>query len=505
MAVIIGGNLTCEEVLRVARFNEKIVLDPGAPERIAASRAVVDNIVAENRISYGITTGVGKLCNTLVSPENAQQLQVNISISHACGFGDPLREEEVRAIMLIRANIFTLGFSGVSIEVVEMLIEMLNAGIHPVLPKKGGIGSSGSLSIGAHLAKCMRGEGDVFFHGQRMESVHALERAGIKPYVFKAKEGLSMLNGTHAMCGIGILAYCDIMAAIKCAEITAAISLEALTGNTAAFDLRVHNAKKHPGQMATASNILRMIDGSDLYNLKPFNVQDAYSFRCLPQTHGAAREILTCVKEALEREINSASDNPIVIAKDGAVLSNGNFHGQLAAIFLDNIAIAGATIAKITERRISRLVDPQSSRLPDFLIPNSGINSGYMIPQYLSASLTAEIKLLANPVSTDSIPTSGGQEDVVSNGTISANKAREVSECLAAIVGVEMICAAQALELSGRENYGKGTGAAYACIREIIPKLVDDRVLEPEIIKATGLVSGGKYINAVETAIGALE
>ncbi|NLK73111.1 MAG: histidine ammonia-lyase [Clostridiales bacterium] len=506
MGVVIGlKDLTCKDVVAVARFNEKVLLDQSAEDRILASRAVVDKYVKESKIAYGITTGVGKLCNTIVSPEQAAQLQTNLSMSHSCGIGEPLSEEEARAIMLIRANILSLGYSGVSLPVVKTLISMLNAGINPVLPKNGGVGSSGSLSIGAHLALAMTGKGEVFLKGERMLSDRAFMLCGLEPVTLQTKDCLCLINGTHSMCGIGILALQDLYTAVKTAEIAAALSLEAMTGNVAAFDIRINEAKKHQGQRNVALNVLRMIENSELYNLKPRSVQDAYSLRCLPQIHGGARETMMFSQSILEREINSVSDNPLILVDDETILSCGNFHGQIPAIALDNIAIACATIAKISERRISRLVDPQSSGLPAFLVKNSGLNSGYMIPQYISASLTSEIKLLANPASVDSIPTSGGQEDIVSNGTIAANKAREAVDNLQIIIGIELMCAAQALELSGRKNLGAGTAAAYKLIRQYIESLDNDRIIEPDINTAAKLVSSGELVDATEKVIGALD
>ncbi len=505
MSIVIGNkDLTCNDVLKVARFKEKVELAEEAEKRILKSRELVEEYVKEGKIAYGVTTGVGKLCNTYVSPKQAEELQVNLSRSHACGVGEPLLEEEARAIMLIRLNTFSLGYSGVTIELVEMLINMLNNGVTPFLPRKAGNGSGGSLSICANLALCVRGEGRAFYQGQEMESKKALEMAGLKPIVLKAKECLCLINGTHTACGIAALAYCDLLNAVKAAEITAAINLEAISGNTAAFDERINNAKRHKGQRDAAKNINLMLTDSAIYNMKHKSVQDAYSFRCLPQIHGGVREMLDGVKYELENEINSASDNPQTLVDDKLIFSCGNFNGQLLSMFTDNLALACSVLAKITERRIARMVDPQCTGLPDFLIENSGVNSGYMIPQYVAANMEAEIKLLANPVSSDSTPVSGGQEDVNSNVTISANKARDAVDDMNTMLGVELIVAAQALELSKREDLGKGTIAAVKKIRSIVPSLESDRWLEPEIVACAKLVQSGEYVAAVEEAVGKL-
>ena len=504
--IFIGDKqLTRQEVTAVARCGAQVALSPGAREKIIRSRAVVDAYVKENRVAYGITTGVGKLCNTLVTPEQAAQLQVNLSLSHSCGIGRRLSEEEARAIMVIRVNIFALGCSGISLPVVEKMAEMLNHGLTPVLPEGGGVGSSGSLSIGGHMALAITGKGEMYYRHRRLSSAGAFAEAGIPPAVLQTKDCLSLINGTHAMCGIGILALEDLWRAVKVAEICTAVSLEALEGNTAAFDPRLNGAKLHKGQRDAAANIMAMLEGSCIFSMKHKNVQDAYSYRCVPQVDGAAREVLAFAGETLEREINSVSDNPVVIAEDGVILSGGNFHGQIPGLALDNIAMAAATLGKIVERRISRLIDPQSSGLPAFLIENSGLNSGLMIPQYVAASLASEIKLMANPASTDSIPTSGGQEDVVSNGTLSAIKAREAVKRIQSMLGIEIICAAQALDLSGRNGLGKGTIAALECIRRRIPRLEQDRFLEPDIVDATGLVVSGELVETVENAVGPLK
>lgn len=507
MSILISGSeLTCHDVVSVARNNEQVQLAPEAKSRIRASKHVVEKYVAESKVAYGITTGVGKLCNTLVSKEQAVQLQKNIALSHACGIGAPLSIAQTRAIMLIRANMLATGYSGVSLEIVAMLASMLNAGIHPILPEKGGVGSSGSLSIGAHLALAISGNGEVVVENQRIPAAEAMQRKGLTPLILQTKEALSLINGTHAMCGIGSLLISDMWDAIRSLEIAAAISLEALHGNTAAFDKRLNETKRHPQQQAASRNITRLVAGSALYTtIKPRNVQDAYSHRCLPQVHGGTRDLLAFAQLLLEREMNSAADNPLVFADDEVILSGGNFHGQIPAIALDNIAIACAVIARLAERRISRMVDPQSSSLPAFLAPNSGLNSGLMIPQYIAASLVSEIKLLANPASVDSIPTSGGQEDVVSNGTIAANKARLAVNNLQTIIGIELICAAQAMYLSGRQELGKGSEAAYHCIRKSIEPLQEDRFQEPDIIAATQLVASGALIREVERVIGKLE
>ena len=507
MHVEIGTTLTIADVVAVATRGVSVSVADRARASIAAARAQVDGLIAGGLPVYGITTGVGQLASVRISPADASRLQLNIVRSHAAGVGPPLPEEAVRAMMLLRAHGLALGHSGVRPEVVELLVACLNRGIHPVVPEQGSVGASGDLAPLAHLALALIGEGDVLSGGRREPAAAALQREGLAPLRLAPKEGVALVNGTQLMTAIGALAASRARRLCSTADVVGAMSLEALRGCSAAFHPRLHQARPHRGQQASAANVRKAIAGSALVDSDPERVQDAYSLRCLPQVHGAARDVLSYAGGVIEVEINAVTDNPLLFPDEALVLSGGNFHGQPVALALDFLGAALTGLGTMVERRIERLVNPALSGLPAFLSPDGGLRSGLMLAQYTAAALASENKVLAHPASADSIPTSANQEDHVSMGAAAARKAAQIVANVEQIVGIEVLCAAQALEfLGGRAaGAGRGTAAAYAAVRERIPALEDDRVLAPDLAAAASLVRDGRLLDAVVAAAGALE
>ncbi|MBI3998648.1 MAG: histidine ammonia-lyase [Armatimonadetes bacterium] len=504
MPVEIGTSLSLDDVDAVATRAASVVMAASARRAVAAARAQVDRLVAEGRAVYAITTGVGQLASVSISPADAARLQLNIVRSHAAGVGPVLAQDVVRAMMLLRAHALALGHSGVRQEVIDLLVACLNRGIHPVVPEQGSVGASGDLAPLAHLALAVIGEGEVVVGGERQPAGPALERAGLRPLHLVAKEGVALVNGTQLMTAYGALASTRARRLCITADVAGAMSLEALRGRSAAFDPRLHRARPHPGQQASAANIRRMIAGSALVDSDPTRVQDAYSLRCMPQVHGATRDAAGYAARVVEVEINAATDNPLLFPEEDLVLSGGNFHGQPVALALDFLAAALAGLGTMTERRIERLVNPALSGLPAFLSPHGGLHSGLMLAQYTAAALASENKILAHPASADSIPTSANQEDHVSMGAVAARKAAQIVAHVEQILGIELLCAAQALEFRGSATMGRGTAAAYAAVREGVPPLDDDRVLAPDLEAAAALVRSGAIVRAVEQAVGPL-
>jgi histidine ammonia-lyase len=511
--VIDGENLTIEEVVSVARYGSRVELSKDAVDKLKKTRKAVENFVEKEEKIYGITTGFGGAKSIFLSKEQTETLQKNLVMSHSVGVGNLLSEEIVRAAMLLRANSLAKGYSGVRAEVVEKLCQMLNKGVHPAVPEKGSVGASGDLAPLAHIALVLIGEGEAFYKGERMKGGEALKKAGIKPITLSAKEGLALINGTAVMSAIGALTLYDAENLLKCADIAAAMTFEALFGIEKALDEKIHKTRPHPGQIKCAENIRRLIKNSEILSsekCKEFQhkrVQDAYSLRCTPQVHGAARDAIVHVRKILEIEINSASDNPLVFTDPPEVVSGGNFHGQPVAIAMDVLGIALATIGNISERRIARIIDSNLNEgLPAFLVPKGkeGLNSGYMIAQYTAAALASENKILAHPASVDSIPTSANQEDHVSMGTIAARKAKEILENVERIIAIELLCAAQGIDFRKPLKSGEGTKAAYEFIRRYIPHLEEDRALYHEINKVYEFVHSGKLVKEVENKIGKL-
>ncbi len=504
MITVTGSSLTVEEIVAVARRREAVQLSPSVRDKVDAARAVVDRYVAEKKIAYGVTTGVGELRDEFISPQDVARLQHNLMRSHACGVGEPLPVETVRAMALVRINMLAQGYSGVRYELVSFLVELLNRGVHPVIPEHSGTGSSGSLSASAHFALVLLGEGEAFFEGQRLPGAEALRRAGLSPIELAPKEGLSLINGTHLMTGMGALALADTLALASQTDVALALSLEALNGRPDAFDARLHGAKRYPGQQHTAANVRRLIAGSDLYDRPPTTTQDAYSLRCGAQIQGAVREALAYVRHTVEAEANSAADNPLVFSQEGDIVSGGNFHGEAVAFALDTLAMACSELGDISERRTARLVDRKLSGLPAFLTRAGGLNSGLMIPQYVAVSLVSENKVLAGPASIDSIPTSANQEDLVSGGTVAALKVGRIVANVQYVLAIELMCAAQALDLQPGRRLGKGTAIAHQFLRQHVPTLEEDRILAGDIERFRDLIRAGELLAAVGEAVGSL-
>lgn len=495
--ILEGNSLTIDDVERVARRPEtRVSLSDAARTRVDAARALVERVVAENRVVYGITTGFGALAEMIIPIARIRELQLNLIRSHAAGVGAPLAEEEVRAIALLRANVLALGHSGVRPEIIELLIALLNHGIHPVIPERGSVGASGDLAPLSHLALVLIGEGEAFYRGERLTGAEALQRAGLRAVTLEAKEGLALNNGTQVQTGIGILAFCDVRRAIETAEVAGAMSLEGLRGTPDAFHPKIQKVRPQVGQIESAARLRTLLANSEIRESHRDNdprVQDAYSLRCMPQVHGAARQALTYIAQVLEIEANSATDNPLIFPEEGLVMSGGNFHGQPVAQVLDLLAMLCADMAAISERRIARLIDPNLSGLPPFLVRDPGVNSGMMMPQIVAAALVADLKLKAHPASIDSIPTDNNKEDHVSMGQGAAIKAREAARLLETVLGLELMVAAQALEFLRPLKPGIGVQRAYDIVRERVAILQTDRVLSPDIEAMTTLVHSGIF------------
>lgn len=502
----LGDHLTLQDVIAVARGRVEVSLPSGAREAVRRSRAVVDELVASHRAVYGITTGFGKFSDVIISPDETELLQRNLIMSHSCAVGNPLDEETTRAMMLLRAHALARGYSGIRLETLDLLVDMLNRGVHPVVPEQGSLGASGDLAPLAHMALPLLGLGEAYFHGQRLPGREALNRAGLKPVQLSSKEGLALINGTQAMTGIGSLTLYDGLTLIKVADIASALTGEALGAIPTAWDDRIQVLRLHPGQRKAAANLRKLVHGSAL-TTEPGQVrtQDPYTLRCIPQVHGASRFAVDHVAAIVGWEINAVTDNPLIFPDDHDVISGGNFHGQPVALAMDYLGIALSELANISERRIERLVNPQLSGLPAFLTVNGGLNSGLMIPQYTAASLVSENKVLAHPASVDSIPSSANQEDHVSMGTTAARKARKIALNVSRVLAIELMCAAQGLEFADAKGLGAGSRAAYKAIRERVPALEEDRILAPDIEELADLVRSGRLVAAVEAAVGSLD
>jgi histidine ammonia-lyase len=492
-----GRSLSLEEVASVAVHGSSVAIARDAYPRIEASRAVVEGVVARGETAYGINTGFGKLSDVRIGPDQLEALQRNLVRSHACGLGEPLPEDEVRAMLLLRANVLAKGLSGVRPVVVQTLAAMLNHRVHPVIPARGSVGASGDLAPLAHLALALIGEGEVFYSGHRMSAARACELSGIRPLTLAAKEGLALLNGTQAMASVGGLAILRAVRVAELFDLAGAMSLEALRGTPAAFDARIHEARPHFGQLAAARHLRTLLEESEIRESHRHGdprVQDAYCLRCMPQVHGAARGALAHVREVIEVETGSATDNPLIFSDESEILSGGNFHGAPLALALDYAAIALTDLMSISERRIDRLINPDINEgLPAFLSPDAGVSSGLMIAHVGAAALLNEAKVLSHPSSVDSVPTSGGKEDHVSMGMTGALKLRQVVWNAERVLAIELMAATQGLDYRLPLKPAREVGRAVERVREFVPPLKEDRVLAGEMEQLALAVSTGKF------------
>ena len=502
--ILDGQALTLAEIEAVSLAGCEVALAPAALRRVVESRGLIEGILAAGETVYGVNTGFGKLSDVRIPPDRLAQLQLNLVRSHAGGVGQPLSEAESRAMVLLRANVLAKGFSGCRPALVEGLVALLNAGVHPVIPEKGSVGASGDLAPLAHLALVIIGEGEAIYKGERMAGGEALRRAGLEPIALAAKEGLALLNGTQAMTAVGGLATARARRVAKLADVAGAMSLEALMGTPAAFDERIHKARPHRGQIAAAAHLIELLAGSEIreaHRERDSRVQDAYCLRCMPQVHGAARDVLDHVAGVLEIEAGSATDNPLVFPGSpagsltgGAVVSGGNFHGAPLAYAFDYAAIALTDLAGITERRIDRLLNPDINEgLPAFLSPDPGLSSGFMIAQIVAAALINECQVLSHPASTGNIPTDGGKEDHVSMGMTGALKLRQIVDNAERITAIELMCAAQALEFRRPLKSSPEIESAHAKVRSVVRRLGEDRVLSTDIDALAGAVRAGAF------------
>lgn len=502
--IIDGQHLTIEQVKLVARDHVRVEVSKDAQNRIIQAEEMVKRYVEEQRVSYGITTGFGKFSETYISKEDTGLLQRNLIVSHACGVGDIFDEEVVRAIMLLRLNSLANGHSGIRLSTFNTLLEMLNKDVYPVVYSKGSLGASGDLCPLSHMVLVLIGEGEAFVNGKRVSGKEAMEVAGITPVELVAKEGLALINGTQVMCAVGCMTTYDALQLSKLADITVALTLEGLRGIKDAFDPRLQQVRPHLGQISSAANVIKLVEGSaNVTRQGELRVQDAYSLRCTPVVHGAYKDALRHVKDKLEIEINSVTDNPILFVEDDDIISGGNFHGESVALAFDYLGIAISELGNISERRLEKMVNPAISHgLPAFLIKKGGLNSGFMIVQYSAAALVSENKVLSHPASVDSIPSSANQEDHVSMGTIAARKANTILHQTQEILAMETLAACQAIDLQEEfVNLGKGTLLAYNHIRKHVDFIEEDTVMYPYIHKVLELIKDESILKTVENAV----
>ena len=495
-----GDRLTLEDLVAVARRGFRVSLAPEAVERVEAARAVIDAAVAEGRVVYGVTTGFGKFSDVVIPREKLPELQLNLVRSHAAGVGEPLPEETVRALVLLRANCLAKGFSGVRAATIERLVALLNVGVHPLVPSRGSVGASGDLAPLAHLALALVGEGEAFWAGRRRPAAEALRAAGLAPVRLEAEEGRALINGTQFTTAVGALALARLLRLLQTADLVAAMTTDALKGTDAAFDARIHSARPHPGQAASAANLRFLLRGSQIRESHRGcpEVQDAYALRCAPQVHGAVRDAAAHARRVVETEMNSATDNPMVFSGPepgrGEVVSGGNFHGAPVALAFDLLAAASADLASISERRTERLVNPSLSRdLPAFLVREGGLHSGLMMVHVTAAALVSECKANAFPASVDSIPTSAGKEDHVSMGPIAARKLARNVEMAETVLAIELLAAAQALDLRRPLRSSEILEEAHRRLREKVPFWEADRAAAPAIEGAHAVLAEGLH------------
>jgi histidine ammonia-lyase len=504
MLQIDGRTLTLEDVARVAQGEEREAeLTPSACRAIDASREVVERSLASGQPIYGVTTGFGRLSEVLIPAERRLEIQENLIRSHSSGLGAPLPREITRAVMILRANSLARGNSGIRREVVELLLACLSHGVDPLIPEFGSVGASGDLAPLAHVAQCLMGEGLVHDRSGFRPAADALREAGLEPVRLREKEGLALINGTQATTGIATLALLRAETALETAEMAGAMSLEGLRGTPTPFDLRVHASRPHPGQIASAERLRRLLAESEIresHRVGDERIHDAYSLRCMPQVHGAAREVMSFVRRILEVEVNSSTDNPLVFADPGEIVSAGNFHAQLIAEALDFLTIVCTDLASISQQRLERLLNPDLSGLPAFLARDPGVESGFMIAQVAVVDILAEMRVLSHPASVDSVTTSANKEDHVSMGMAAARKAKRAVECLQYVLAVELMCGAQALEFLKPLRPGAGVSAGYDLVREHVEPLDGDRVLTSDIERIRVAVAAGRFCDLVLSA-----
>ena len=501
MLVVDGESLALPDVVRVAREREPVAVAPAAMERVAASRAFLEESVGAGQVIYGVNTGIGHLAGVRVEDAQLEALQRNIVRSHAAGLGPPLSDEIVRAILLLKINLFAKGHSGVRPELVSFLERMLREDVLPVVPAKGSLGASGDLAPLAHVGLCMLGEGDARHGGETMPAGEALERAGLKPLALSFKEGLGIINGCQLMAGRGTLLLHDARVLWKTAQVVSALALDVFGASAAPFAPVVHRVRPYPGQSAVAANLTRLLEGERRIGER---VQDSYSLRCVPQILGGVSDAFDDLRRRLEIEVNAASDNPLVFPEEREIIAAGNFHGESLALALDLFGMALSEIASLAERQVNRLLNPALSGLPAFLAANNGTNSGMMIMQYAAAAVVSENKVLSHPASVDSIPVSADQEDHVSMGATAVHKAAEILRNTSDVLGVAAICACQAMDLRGGP-FAPASAAAHACVREEIPFWDEDRYASADMRVASRLVRTGAIIKSAEASCGPLE
>lgn len=494
--------ITLRQLASVAIHREPVELTAASLDLISKSRKVVDDVVQSGKVVYGINTGFGRLADVQIAPDELAKLQLNLVRSHAVGMGEPLSEAETRAMMLLRLNVLAQGFSGARTVVVQKLAEFLNEGIHPVIPSQGSVGASGDLAPLAHLALALIGEGRVWQDGVAVDTAPVLTQLGVSPLVLEPKEGLALLNGTQAIGAVGGLSVLRALRCLHVADVIGAMTLEGLMGTPTAFDLRIHTARRHDGQIASAKHLLALLQESEIresHREGDTRVQDAYCLRCMPQVHGAARSALAHVRSVLEAETGAATDNPLVFSGEGDVISGGNFHAAPLAYALDYAAIVMTDVLSIAERRMDRLVNPDSSEgLPAFLSRHPGTGSGFMMPHVTLAALLNDCKVLSHPASVDSVPTSGGKEDHVSMGMTSALKLRKIVENVERGLAVELVAAAEALEFRQPMKPGLGVLKAYKTVRTLVEPLGEDRSLSADFERVAIAIREGKFDTGLE-------
>ncbi len=508
--VIDDDPLDIAHIVAIARDGAPVSVSDTGCRRVDETCRLVARWVAEKKVIYGITTGFGALCNVAISAADVYALQEKILMSHAAGVGTPLPPDVVRAVMAIRLNDLFKGYSGCSSRTLSHLISFLNHGLNPVVPQKGSVGASGDLAPMAHLALVLIGLGEADYQGERLPGGEALSRIGLKPLKLGPGEGLALINGTQVMTAIAALAVHDAVNLAKLADVACAMSLEVLMGSNSEFDPRIHQVRPHPGQIASAKNMLRLLEDSEIMQSHQgcARIQDAYTLRCSPQIHGASKDAVIHARKVVEIEINSTTTNPLIFTDTEEIRLGGNFHGQPIAMAADYLSMGICELGNVSERRIERLVNPQLSELPAFLVKEGGLNSGFMIAQYTAAALVSENKVLAHPACIDSIPTSANKEDHVSMGTIAIRQTCEIIDNVTHVVALELLCAAQAYDLltsSRKMRAGRGTAIAYEVIRRKIPFLDQDRILAKDIASMVDLIKGGTLLREVETAVGRLK